>query len=1473
MGPFELSKDVQSDPRFAQKTLEEKVQIRQYLLGEMKYTSEYQGMAAEDRASFDREYMASSMPGLDMASLVNGDEEDARSAQFLNQAQTAIDMGKADINFGEGFVETSTNFVSGKLGAWAVDLFTEEDTTKRLFGDRSDEYRRYRDYVLETMDPEGITDWKIGKAAGNILGFAADAYVSASLYGGVGAAGLLTKGVGKIGMQTAGKTALTYLAQFGIEGAGYVVEEAIADAITGELNSNTQFADYMATVPGDFGKGIIMSMFGEALGIAAGGAMKGMGRTFTPNGFGASRVKNLQKEDIPTLFQGILDGAQGKLTPEFRSAMKAGGFSKDAQRKILNSFEDTKMALDPTNFRKDPDAFKQSMFKAAWGMDTVVKGDFVTIKTFGGQVVDPPRVSQTMGEFHANMKELSTDFDNDKFLSMSKLKSNKDGTLNLQAIGRESTQKIAMNADSTAKVFRPGITGEVNTAEVEALYKQLTAAENVKIVPVENYFSVKRPVAGLDADGNMLITVPKNVDSADQAVRFSKDFFTQVKSFSKIEYDAKQLEGLLRSTGNLKHDLSTLQYFYKGNQYKLKPGGQVDVHIREGKDGWQAYESVEQAARDAHIRSMSEDSLNSYYATTKGLHLFKEGDGRVSLKDSKGKVVVTKENVEELYADDLYRPPLAEAMKPQFKAFAPIPGETKMTIKNTSKDQTLQTYEVIKKNAKKFAKNPEETFVKEFAKQGTMIADPKFMTYRVQMGENGLRKDFSSFTEAQKWLNKGMKTFNDLEGEAWERGVRLEPFNGGYSVESAMLPRKFFKELDDAQAYIATQSDILDSRELIEGMTNADLRLVAKNLEDAVKVVHGLDTKQTEKAAKYRGEGRSRLEKGADKLFTPITERFSQIGDQYAMRLNRQTTAADNMFHAEYGDFKKKLTALFHNKNGDSSVQDLRNMYNILKVEQNASSWQKTADDAGIELTQDMKSKMKAVRGIFDTYGARFGIDFKMWVDDYLPRISDPKAPGRMNKREDFDALIKKKAPTKLDPFFKHLRIEDHIQTAFQDNLEGILDTYVRTGLKTVHFEDVINASRKYIKGNTGSEEAKRLLHIQNEQSIGRVYSSEKATQVRNKYEHNKFKADKILAGEGKYREMTDDERALRALKTMNQPDPAEFLSDAITASLMTGKFKMPIRNLSQTLTTSAPVIGFQYVKEGWKFLGSDISEVAKFTEEMTNAGILTGRLPMGKDYNNIAKFLKRANEVGLHNYFAADDFNRLATAFGTRARFRDGIEMVKRGQMDTNGLLRYSKMNWQDAAEQARFVKLVTDGDLRSAELLVMKRTTDMTQFNYSLTDRPEGMTNGVGKIFGKFGTFSSQYAQFMKRGLKAEGVGFATKVVIGTYAVSRFYSDVLNIDHISPTPWDTMAFTGSPFIGSTVSIYDDARNGRITAGSAFNDMSIAFPFYGLGKSMVKGFHEIAEGNLQDGFTRMLGATPPEERKFPQDLEKITNF
>jgi hypothetical protein len=126
---------------------------------------------------------------------------------------------------------------------------------------------------------------------------------------------------------------------------------------------------------------------------------------------------------------------------------------------------------------------------------------------------------------------------------------------------------------------------------------------------------------------------------------------------------------------------------------------------------------------------------------------------------------------------------------------------------------------------------------------------------------------------------------------------------------------------------------------------------------------------------------------------------------------------------------------------------------------------------------------------------------------------------------------------------------------------------------------------------------------------------------------------------------------------------------------------------------------------------------------------------------------------------------------------YRAGFEKAERALInfrnaganaDLNTLMGESSARTFDPAWQEEFKRLVAIGDDRKASAFLGRQLADATQFSYGATENPAVSRSMTGKLFMQFGSFQTQYVQYLRESLANGNVADKAKFLMVAGTVS---------------------------------------------------------------------------------------------------------
>lgn len=1193
---FEVTKQVLASPEYQQKSFEGKVQIKQALMENLSRTDQFLQMDLENRQQVRKAFLTD-IAGFNPEDFAGAEPE---VQEILTDIQNVRGGGQSSLNAWDGFVEGTRGFLSGKIGAGIVDIFTAGDTTEALFGDKRQEVEKYRDYVYNTYDPEGLKDYKAGKAFGVVGGFAADALAMTTLYGGIGQAGLLTKGFSGVAnklLQASaakyGTKALAYIplaiGQGLFEGTMYIGEEALAQKITGTLDSDAEIQSFIENIPSTFMKGIGYFALGETLGAGFSrltGGLKSLAPVFTGKGARNETFHAIRSKADADLVDGIraVLGGDESARAKFE-ALKSYGVDDKTVNDLYEGMLRVKSLQDPNLYLDNPAELNKLAWKTMYGMDVEYLDGAMRVSSFNNEAIEP-KVFENDLDLSKFIQKNYEKVQNIQFEEVAKIASDRLGTVRLEAMSVGGKKSQDFDNQEILSAFRPESKMVDPDQMRELASKYIT--KDFKIQPVDDYF--RTGTKTMAADGTIL--VPTRVSNGREADKFARDFLEQLSknTDARFEFDTKNLSSLLRDTGSVKYSNSFIKRLAGADNVKFHEGGITDI-LEQGKVVYRAT-SLEDAASYVHAKQFTDPEIAAHVKKQTGYVMQKDGNAIV-IKDG-DKTVNTFASMQDLFKNEAYRPAIPFESRPSFLSIDMSAPPSEVSTFATGK--AGQIAEALSQYSKT-GKGVVEGKVRGGQK---FTYDPKWNKYKVTLGDTGFSKEFNDLTSAEAWLKKDLGVYQNLQEEALEKGFMIQPVRNGYQVYTPNMEPKFAPNLKEAEKVVASLDDVRNVKDIFDGTDDEwDLILDSriKAGEYAKDQIDKLGLMREVRATKYPGGFRKSIEK----VFVPIRERMEKTGNKQAIDLFDRMVGADRAFREEYSRLKVQTNALFHGKN-KYTAYDLQTMGAVLGGEFPQNDWEsalkKLDSNLDPQKLSKMVSTMDSYRKILDSAGQRFNIDPATWEENYFSHVVK-QDPSNLHKMLNFDVMKAAEGQGKIemgDEFFRHLRSEDWISGVSENNIETVMDVYLRAGLRKQYLDSVIKDTQSFIRGNDVTLEEVVLLKESADKLAGQVYSSDRAKEMLERLERVSYKAKQIIDGQGKYEKLTPQQRAKKAMDVRNSNYQA-FANDLVTSSLMAFKMKMPVRNVSQVFTVLAPLADAGYVADAMKSLDSRAAQEALYKE------------------------------------------------------------------------------------------------------------------------------------------------------------------------------------------------------------------------------------------------------------------------------------
>jgi len=411
----------------------------------------------------------------------------------------------------------------------------------------------------------------------------------------------------------------------------------------------------------------------------------------------------------------------------------------------------------------------------------------------------------------------------------------------------------------------------------------------------------------------------------------------------------------------------------------------------------------------------------------------------------------------------------------------------------------------------------------------------------------------------------------------------------------------------------------------------------------------------------------------------------------------------------------------------------------------------KDKDLAALEFNltpKEIESANRLRTEFFDPLFSEFGIPLERYLQDYAPHIRARALQGDT----DINSL-RRGLPKELDFFAEHLRTGD--LDPRDTHLLRVAATYLRLGARKKFLSEASVEAGKFIDahkaelGTTHFNQLKRHIeHVRGVPDASQALLDSAVDTVLDAYNATVAAANKVMPF------------SLEPL--MTDIGAREALGRYMLYTYSAGLGLRPIaiiRDSTQTLTTSLPLLGPKYLAKGLKeaFSGNR----AQARQLAAEYGAVLEHQHMASLYSGGYEFIEptKLNEFAqnsLHWYEAVNNGGRIVTWAGHRAKALDAIRAFK-GHQDIKRFMDESAIGWLDeplAQQYAQEALTSNPGEWFDLAGRAAKDLTDVSHWNYTRGAHPGLYKYAVGRLFGQYGTWPLNYIEYARRLSTAKGV-----------------------------------------------------------------------------------------------------------------------
>jgi hypothetical protein len=408
---------------------------------------------------------------------------------------------------------------------------------------------------------------------------------------------------------------------------------------------------------------------------------------------------------------------------------------------------------------------------------------------------------------------------------------------------------------------------------------------------------------------------------------------------------------------------------------------------------------------------------------------------------------------------------------------------------------------------------------------------------------------------------------------------------------------------------------------------------------------------------------------------------------------------------------------------------------------------------------------------------------------------------------------------------------EEFIRKHIPESVEWSAER-VRTGELDVYLMDPVRTTAKYIRGMLMKQEFDPILPDVKEAVANLGVRDERLHRIFAEYVHEAMgrphasfrqlhqvisTSTKILTGR------TPDERFTR--------DIINSLGSLANAAAIPFRPMLILRNYFQMTQMIPPRTGVGEYFDGLRMAISD-----EGFKEAVEKGIVTKNvLPVhaatevyGYDTSRLNRRLQRVFQKGFEWYQKPDDIGRAAAFFSAKARINKHTGDFFSGKITYAQFKQRAKLNTYDSVDIQKFDEMWENGRYEEAKDYIGSRLARETIFRYGHANHPAGWGSVAGRLYGTFGTWPTQYKDFllqgMSRGSTRDRLEFlATHGAVNAATLAA--GAAVGVDLMSWVAYPSLNYTGGPFADLTINVVQAFGGSPTEQSLAKRNIRMMFP------------------------------------------------
>ena len=698
--------------------------------------------------------------------------------------------------------------------------------------------------------------------------------------------------------------------------------------------------------------------------------------------------------------------------------------------------------------------------------------------------------------------------------------------------------------------------------------------------------------------------------------------------------------------------------------------------------------------------------------------------------------------------------------------------------------------------------------------------------YMVEMPAYGIRQRFTSLKAAREFIGGEWKSWANLSDRIEAAGGILRHENGKYVVhvggskyEAKTLPElgKIMKEnlpnpetvpelvAEDAHLYYKEDSPLLDFEAFRPRYNDIPLESTSENFLSKISMLIKPMTSWVSDYARKTGNievlrSFNDMEQGV-RLSSRDTDLMLELVNEMekSLGLNRK-------------NFRGKTEGLFHLL-GEPNVENRAGIIEKFQLGEKELVVEK-------RLRAMLGENPNDPTGLF----AKFGMDPWKFIYNYMSRVravTDESSILHLNQPEATEEILKKafgndSVPNDIRFWAENMRESDVVSFALDTNVFSVMRRYITRGNLRLYVGEPWR-NMVGLLNQPGVDKNLRwrvFRYMDILQGGGRTDMEKMAQSWSGSFSRaleegkGKFKANiQRTFGQEHKAELTLVEAQRRgrekAINAMHSDVLKMMYSLSYTTHLGLRGY-IAVRNFGQVYQTVGPLIGNSYLQESIRFAAS--KKGPAYLAELRRRGVVHQALPLVNELSDAEHLLGKLADHSLSMFKTADDYSRFVGYKSGELKFEAGLKIFKNVDMtNAKQFAEFVGTNLYGPEMNSRILEALVAGKSDVAKHIFSNATQERALFLMRREQSPVMFHGVIGKMFGQYGTFATQYVQFVaqtwkyatkgqKAAFAARWIGNSAALAAGAYAIGLRAKDWM--------PWAPAQFTGGPLFNLAVDL-----------------------------------------------------------------------